>query len=334
MIKSRPRGLLARCLLFLLTEILPLPVNAADPPRLAYLVSDLHIPFWSIMARGIGQHAAALGYEVEVYSADNNARQELHNTVSALKSGVAGLVLSPTNSSAAVTVLGLAAEAGVPVVIADIGTEAGEYVSYIGSDNEQGAHALGLLLVEALRARGWSQGGVGIVAIPQARENGRARTRGFMEALAVSEFEAVGIHQQVDFSYEETYRFSHELIKQNPGLRAIWLQGSDRYQGALDAIAEAGRTGEILLICFDAEPEFVDMIRSGTLVAAGMQQPRLIGTKAVSSLHAHLHGEPVPKRQRLPVLAVSVENVDALLPTIYNNVLGQQPGPANDTETP
>ncbi|MDY6890954.1 MAG: substrate-binding domain-containing protein [Pseudomonadota bacterium] len=304
--------------------------GAAEAPRLAYLVSDLRIPFWRIMADGAAQRAAELGYRLEIYSADNSARQELVNTAKALASDPVGLILSPTSSSAAQTVLELAAEAGVPVVVADIGTEAGAYVSYIGSDNEQGAHELGRLLVRTLEARGWSEGGVGIVAIPQSRQNGQARTRGFITALKGTGFTPAGIRQQVDFSHEETYRFSRELIRAHSDLRAIWLQGSDRYQAALDAIRDAGRAGEILLVCFDAEPEFIEMIRRGTLVGAAMQQPRLIGERAVDSLDAYIKGDSVPARQMLPVLVVSRDNLDELLPVIYNNVLGLNMEQSND----
>ena len=294
----------------------------ADPVRLAYLVSDLRIPFWNIMRGGIEARASALGYELSVFSAENDTKRELQNAVQALSSGIDGLILSPTNSSSAVTLLGLAEEAGVPVVIADIGTEAGTYVSYIESDNEQGAFELGRILVKTLNARGWSEGGVGIVSIPQSRENGRARTRGFIQALEGSGFDTAGIRQQVDFSYRETYALSRDLMAQHERLRAIWLQGSDRYQGALDAIRDAGREGDVLLICFDAEPEFIDMIRDGSLVAAGMQQPRLMGAKAVSALDDHLKGRVVPERQQVPVLAVSHDNLEQLLPRIRRNVLG------------
>jgi ABC-type sugar transport system substrate-binding protein len=318
----------------LLPVFLSFAVSAEETPRLAYLASDLRIPFWSIMATGAQARADELGFALELYSADNDPRQEILNTVQALAGKPAGLVLSPINSSSAVTVLELAAEAGVPVVIADIGTRGGEYLTYIASDNEQGAHELGLLLVQALRARGWSQGGVGIVAIPQSRKNGQARTRGFVNALSESGFSPAGIRQQVDFSYDETYRHSRELLAESPDLRAIWLQGSDRYQAALDAIRDAGREGQVLLICFDAEPEFIDMIRQGELVAAGMQQPYLIGAKAVDSLDADIRGEAVPRRQQLPVLAVSRENLDELLPVIHKHVLGLSEEQADETSAP
>ena len=39
--------------------------------QLAYIVSDVRIPFWNIMSRGIETKAKELGYETTVYSAGN-----------------------------------------------------------------------------------------------------------------------------------------------------------------------------------------------------------------------------------------------------------------------
>ncbi|MFO8141836.1 MAG: substrate-binding domain-containing protein [Marinobacter sp.] len=298
----------------------------AQEKRLAYLVSDARIPFWNIMAGGITHKARELGYSVSVYSADNLARRELELTVKAIEDGVEGIILSPTNSSAAVTVLKLAEQSRVPVIIADIGAGSDNYVSYIESDNDQGAYDLGLMLASALSDRGWSEGSVGIIAIPQKRANGKARTEGFLRALDERGVRTAGIHQKSDFSYRETYEFSQHLIAQHPDLRAIWLQDSNRYQGALDAIAEAGKDGQVLLICFDAEPEFVQMIHDGRLVGAGMQQPFLMGEKAVDTMDRYLQGHAIEKVQQLSVLPVSSQNLNALLPIIQRNVLGAEPG--------
>lgn len=294
----------------------------AAEKRIAYVVSDLRIPFWDIMKRGVAQRATGLGYQLDVYSADNNAKREIESVVKAISEKVDGLIISPTNSSTAATILRLAKNARIPVVIADIGTEGGDYVSYIASDNFEGSYQLGKLLVKALQARRWDKGSVGIVGIPQKRANGKARTAGFMKALDEHGIKAGDIRQQQDFSYKETYDFAKELIAASPELRALWLQGSDRYQGALDAIADAGRKGQILLICFDAEPEFMEMIPKGILAGAGMQQPFLMGEEAVLSMDAHLKGLTVTQNKRLPVLPVSSENIQDLMPVIRRNVLG------------
>ncbi len=290
--------------------------------KLAYLVSDIRIPFWQVLAKGIRQRAEKLGYEVEVYSAENDARQELVSTVEAIRQQVAGIIVSPTNSSACVTVLKLARKAQIPVVVVDIGSDSGEFVSYISSDNFTGAYEIGKVLAAKMIEKGWREGRVGVIAIPQKRENGQARTAGFMKAMDEAGIKGAGIKQQVDFSYDETYRYSNEIINAYPDLRAIWLQGSNRYQAALDAIADAGKKNQMLLITFDAEPDFLKLIPQGVILGAAMQQPYLMGEEAVEILDNHLQGKPVKRIKKLPVLAISAANIVEKTEHIKRNVLG------------
>ncbi|MDB2405306.1 substrate-binding domain-containing protein [Arcobacteraceae bacterium] len=295
----------------------------ANEKKIAYIVSDSRIPFWDIMKNGIANGAKQRGYSLKVYSSNNIKKTEIENTAKAIKQKVSGLVISPINSSTAVTILKLAKIANIPVVISDIGTDSGEYVSFISSNNQKGAYEIGKVLAHKMKILGWDKdGSVGIVAIPQKRANGKARTEGFMKAMDEAGIKGAGIKQQVDFSYQETYNHSKELIAKNKNLRAIWLQGSDRYQGALDAIKDVGKEKEILLICFDAEPIFLDMIPKGTLVGAAMQQPYLMGEEAVYALDDHLKGKKIIKNKQLEILAISTENIKEKLPIIKRNVLG------------
>lgn len=289
---------------------------------LVYIVSDLRIPFWAIMARGIKNRANALGYELEIYSAKNDRKSELEFTAKAIRSGVAGIIISPTTSSACATVIKLASTAHIPVVISDIGTDGGEYISYIASDNKTGAYEIGKVLAAELHRHSWQNGRVGIISIPQKRINGQLRTAGFMQAMAEAGIKGADIKQQETFSYDETYNYSKELIEKYPDLRALWLQGSDRYQGALDAIEDAGKKGQILLATFDAEPEFLELIPKGVLVGSAMQQPYLMGEEAVSVMDDFLQGRRVKKNIQMPILAISTQNISQKLSIIKRNVLG------------
>lgn len=147
--------------------------------KIAYLVSDIRIPFWSIMAKGIKKDAAKYGYEVIILSANNLKKQELQNTVKAIQLKVDGIIVSPISSSTCSTVLNLVQKANIPVVISDIGTDNGKYVSFISSDNFSGAYNLGKVLTEYFEEKGYKNARVGIVAIPQKRINGQKRTQGF-----------------------------------------------------------------------------------------------------------------------------------------------------------
>jgi ribose transport system substrate-binding protein len=290
--------------------------------KLAYIVSDINIPFWSIMGRGIKGKADSLGYDLSIYSADNKAKNELESVVLALKDDVSGIIVSPTNSSACTTILKLAKKAGVPVVISDIGTDSGDYIAYISSDNKEGAYQIGKILARKMHSLGWGNGSVGIIAIPQKRLNGQLRTEGFMLAMGEAGIKSSDMKQQSSFTYKETYDYAKVMIQKHPDLRAIFIQGSDKYQGVIDAISEAGKTNKILLISFDAEPVFLDFIPKGIIVGAAMQQPYLMGEKAVYSMDKHLQGKKVKKHQQLSVLAISTENIAEKLSVIKRNVLG------------
>ena len=128
------------------------------------------------------------------------------------------------------------------------------------------------------------------------------------------------IKQQVEFSFEETYLFSKKLIKNNPNMKALWLQGSDKYKAALQAISESKK--EIYLLTFDAEPEFLELIPNKTLFASVMQQPFLMGEIAVETLDKYLKNEKVEKNIELSTLVISKKNIEEKILKIRRNVLG------------
>ncbi|MAD41531.1 MAG: sugar ABC transporter substrate-binding protein [Arcobacter sp.] len=290
--------------------------------KIAYIVSDISIPFWQIMSKGIKNKASKLGYSVNVYSSNNLRKNEIENFSKALKDNIEGIIISPINSATSVFLLKLAKKANVPVVISDIGTDSGEYVSFISSNNEDGAYKIGKVLAKRMIELNIQDGTVGIVSIPQQRANGKARTNGFLRAINENGIKSAGLEQQVNFSKKETYELSKKLIKENLNMKALWLQGSDKYQGALDAISDMNKKDEILLICFDSEPEFLEMIPNEELVGAAMQQPFLMGEIALEQLDNHLSGKNVKKNIQLEILAISKDNIEKEMKIIKRNVLG------------
>lgn len=290
--------------------------------KLVYIVPDINIPFWQIMGKGIYNASNSLGYEVKIYGSRNSAKVELEHTIKSIKDKVDGIIISPTNSSACVTILKFAKKANIPVVIADIGADSGEYVSYISSNNTQGAYNIGKVLTKRMKELSYENGKVGIVAIAQKRINGQERTAGFMKALDEENIKSADIKQQVLWTQKETYDNVIEMIINYPDLRAIWLQTSHAYRGALNAIKDAGKTDEILLISFDAEPIFLDLIPKGILLGSAMQQPYLMGKEAVFAMDNHLNNKKVTKNIQLPILAISSDNIKNKLRLIKLNVLG------------
>lgn len=63
--------------------------------KLAYIVSDINIPFWQIISKGIKDKSNELGYEIHIYSSNNLKKNELENLASAISLKIDGLIISP-----------------------------------------------------------------------------------------------------------------------------------------------------------------------------------------------------------------------------------------------
>ena len=212
----------------------PLSARAASKD-IVYLTPGLDLPFWRAVSKGVETASKEKGYGFQALDSHNSAQTQLQNAQDAIVRGVAGLVLSPTDSSTAPSVQALAEKAGIPVVIADIGTNGGEYVSYVSSNNYEGAHGVGLALGQDLKKKNWETGTVGIVGISQARKNGQARTKGFLDGLKEGGFtgKVATLMQMQSYTTDETFKFTQDLLTSNPDMRGLYIQTDQPTLGAL-----------------------------------------------------------------------------------------------------
>ncbi len=296
-------------------------VSRAAEKTVVYLTPGLDLPFWRYLAKGIEDSAKAQGFGFTALDSHNNAATQLKNAQDVIARGVAGICISPTDSSTAPAVLGLAQRAKIPVIISDIGTNSGEYVSFVISNNFEGAYGIGKVLAERMKEKGWQDGSVGFVTISQARRNGQARTAGFRKALKEAGItKEAGLQQMQSYTADETFRFVQDMLTANPDMRGLFVQTDQPTTGALRAIKAARREGQVLVASYDGTPELVKLIEADQVVGSGMQQPYLMGVKSAEALLAHLKGESVPKETTVPILVVTSKNVAELLPTIRKTV--------------
>jgi ABC-type sugar transport system substrate-binding protein len=292
----------------------------ADKGQIVYIVDTMGDPFWGYVALGIKDAVTERGYSLAISDSKTSAQNQLQNAQDAVAKHVAGIVLSPTDSSTAPAVLDLAAAAKIPVSFAGIGTESGEYVTYVTSDDEQGAYGAGQELAKALKAHGWNDGTVGMIQISQARQNGRQRSAGFEKAMKEGGYEVAAKNEMRLYTADETFKFAQDMLTANPEMRGIFVEAANASLGALRAIQASRRADQTLLVAFDGLPQFVDLIKNGDLVAAAMQQPYLMGHEAAESVIDSIEGKETKKTIALPVLAVTKDNMDEMLPVLEKTV--------------
>lgn len=297
----------------------------AETKEIVYLTPGLDLPFWRYLSKGIESEAKKEGYSYTALDSHNSAETQLKNAQDAIARGVAGIAISPTDSSTAPSVLALAARAKIPVVVADIGTNSGEYVSFIISDNKEGAYGVGKALAEALKEKGWTDGSIGLITISQARKNGQARTAGFRQAMNEAGIaKEAGLQQMQSYTADETFKFTQDMLTANPNMRGMFIQTDQPTIGALRAIKAAHRDGTLLVAGFDGIPEFVDLLKKGEIVASGMQQPYLMGVKSGEALFTAIKGGKPDKEILVPIVIATSKNIDEILPTIKQTVFANE----------
>lgn len=291
--------------------------------EIVYLSAKSDLPFWNTMGKGIKEVAETNGYAYLEMNSNLSAATQLQNAKNAIARGVAGIVISPTDSKAAPDVLDVAARAGVPVVIADVGTNGGDYVTYVKSDNYRGAYDTGAELAQAFKERGWGAEPYALITISLARKNGQDRTNGFRDAMRDAGMtKDVGVKQMVDYSAEESNKYVKDILAATPNVRGMFIETDQPVEGALQALKAAKKSNDVLIVSFDAMPEVAELLRGGTLIAVGMQQPFLMGNKAAEALIGNLHGTTQAKQILVPILVASNKNIVQLLPIANKTVFG------------
>jgi ribose transport system substrate-binding protein len=300
------------------------PQTLARAKDIVYLTPGLDLPFWRYLAAGVESVAKREGYGFQTLDSRNNAQTQLKNAQDAVSRGAAAIVISPTDSSTAPSVLALAQRANIPVVIADIGTNSGEYVSFIISDNREGAYGVGKALAAAMKDKGMQDGTYGLVTISLTRNNGKLRTEGFRAAMKEAGIKEGPLQQMQNYTADETFKFTQDMVTANPNMKGMFVETDQPTIGALRALRAARKGGTVLVAAFDGIPEFVDLIKSGQIVASGMQQPYLMGVRSGEAITKHLKGESVEKQIVVPILVVTSKNIDELLPTVRQTVFANE----------
>jgi ABC-type sugar transport system substrate-binding protein len=270
----------------------------------------LDLPFWRYLANGIENRVKELGLDaaVQVYDSKNDASTQLQNAQDAIVKQVDVIIISPTDSSSCPAVLNAAARAGIPAIIADIGTDSGKYAAFIITPNEAGAKEVADYLGKYMAEHKLTDRPAAQITISLARNNGKARSKGFTDAMETVGVKVVDVRQLEKYTRAEAEGFAQDLMTAYQNLGAIFCHTDEPTLGVVKAVKSAGK--DVLVVGFDATPETIDAVRDGSLLAVAVQQPAYMGAKAVDAAVAIFEGKDVSEQVDVPTLLVTKDNVN------------------------
>lgn len=291
--------------------------------KIAYITPGLNIPFWRSMSAGIKQGAEAKGAKVTDYDSKLSQSTQLQNVQDAITAGADAIVISPTDSSSAPVALKAAADAHIPVVIADIGTVSGDYVTFVKTDNVGGARQAGEYMAKQLKAKGETGAQIGIIGIAQSRQNGKDRTKGFSDAVKAEGYSLLPLLESKDYTRSEGVALAQDLLTGHPEMKGIFTEHDEASQGTLTALDSAKKAGKVIVVGFDGSPDTLAAIQDKRMAGAAMQQPVTMGSKAFGAACAHLDGTATEKEILVDTIMVTQDNVAQVAAEVQNKVFAK-----------
>ena len=273
-------------------------------------------PFYVTMSAGVMQAAADLG--IEVVQQDP---EEFNPTVQTpiidslmARGDIDALITAPTDSEQMIPVLQNADDSGVPVFTVDTFIGDGNYedgevtfpITYIGSDNYEGGYIACSTLADEL--------GEGASIYIQNVRPGISTTDQREEGcLAAADDRGLTV-AGVDYNENDVNTAQQQTtaaLEANPDIAGVFGTNTFSAQGAGTAVQNAGFSGAVEVVAFDASELAIELLEEGTVTQVIAQKPSDMGYLSVAMAHAYLEGfQSVPARVPTGYAVMNADNVN------------------------
>ena len=286
-----------------------------EGPTIGLVLKTLNHPFFIDMQKGAEDAAKSLKVNLIVQAAERelDVEKQMQIIENLIQRKVNAICVTPSGSRELVPVILKANKAGIPILTMDTRVDSatlvnagGEVVTYIGSDNFEGGRIAGKYLSEKLNGKG----NVAILEGIPGHETGDARLRGFHKAISDYPGIIVVASQTANWERDQGFNVFQNIIQSHAEVEALFACSDLMALGAIEAISAADKTGEILVVGFDAINDGRDAIREGKMASSVAQHPYDMGRLAVQNAHKVLNGESVPVYLPVEIGLVTKENVN------------------------
>jgi ribose transport system substrate-binding protein len=246
-------------------------------------------PFWAAVEKGATEAGAAAKVDVSVQAppSESDVPAQIAQIEDALTKGVTGIAIAPTDPAALQPVIQKAIDAGVKVVFIDTKGQ-NDGVTFIGTNNENGAKLAGDYICKNLKPGDKVAILQGIVT----QSTGKARADGAKAAVTACGLNLVA-EVPAEWDRAKGQAAMEDILTKNPDLKGVFGSNDNMALGATEAIKNAGLTGKILVVGFDANPDAAAAILAGDMNASVAQSPANIGKFGVESLIKLISGTAI-----------------------------------------
>lgn len=250
-------------------------------PTVALIMKSLANEFFVTMADGARDHQVEHSddYHLIVNGIKNeiDLAQQVALIDQMIAAGADAIVIAPADSKAIVPALARAIVAGIPIVNIDnrldpdILKEYDLTIPFVGPDNFRGAEIVGQHLAAHLS----ENSKVAILEGVPTAYNSQRRTAGFVKAMTDASMDVVA-QQSAQWDQTLAVTVASGILVRHPDLSAIMCANDNMALGAVAAVTQAGKSGQIKIVGFDNISAVRELVKDGSVLATADQHADLL----------------------------------------------------------
>src|SRR5499427_614764 len=248
--------------------------------RYVFVATNINLPYWRNAEAGFLEAAKALGVKAELIGPpayQPNAELLMFRQV--LEQNPAGICLSAARPEIFQAEIDQAIARGIPVICVDADVPGSKRVLYIGTDNVKAGR-------ESLRRMAAflsNKGNIAVITI-QGQRNLDDRVAGVVDEL--NYFPVLKVAKILDDKGDARSAFDQvsELMQQKEKINGIICLEATGGSGAAEALHRLNMEGKLPIVAFDDDPETLDWIERGVVIATIVQKPYVMSYYALKLL--------------------------------------------------
>ena len=301
------------------------PSSSSQRINVGYVTNGIS-DFWVIAEKGAKDGAEAVDVDVTVMMPPEGVGDQKRMIQDLLARSIDGIAVSPIDPANQGDILNEIAR-NTNYITQDSDAPDTDRLLYIGMNNYEAGRLCGKLVKEAL-----PEGGDIMIFVGRLGQlNADERRQGVIDELLDRSFDPqrrdpntgpiVGekytiIDTRTDqFDFARAKSQAEDAIAKYPDLDAMVGLFGYNPPKCLEAVKEAGKTGQIKIIAFDEEDDTLQAIKDGLIQGTIVQNPYQYGYESVRVLASLARGDqsviPESKFIDIPARTITAENVDA-----------------------
>jgi ABC-type sugar transport system substrate-binding protein len=266
-------------------------------------------PFYITMICGAQAEAQKQGVKFSSNGSaqwDVSQQRPIVDSVAATKP--AAVLISPVDSEALTPDLKQMQGAGTKVVLVDTTvSDSSIGVSRISSDNEAG----GKTAADALAKEMGDKGSAIVISVKPGVSTTDARIKGFEAQIKAAHPNITLLPVQYDNDDPaKAGQILTATVAAHPDLGGVFADNVKTAEGVAAGVTQAGKKGQIKISAFDAGPQQVQDLKSGTVQVLIAQDPAAIGVQGVQQAVAAIQGKSVQANIGTTLVAITASNMN------------------------